>query len=86
MVVAVGIEYLLGLDLEYYVSENLRFVGFPIPMVAFHMENGRWVDYVPPDLILHTALLTNLVVPAAVAVLPLLLWLRFHPSKHGSSD
>ncbi len=32
--------------LEYQVSPTLRFVGFPIPVAIFHLESGRWIDYV----------------------------------------
>ena len=40
VVVGVGIGYRLGFDFEYNVSPNLRVVGFPIPVCAFHFEHG----------------------------------------------
>jgi hypothetical protein len=40
-----------GACFEYQVSERHRFVGFPIPMAVFQLEDGRWVDYIGNPLV-----------------------------------
>jgi len=81
VIVGVGIGYRLGFDFEYNVSPNLRVVSFPIPVCAFHFEQGQWVDFPSPDWFAYPAAFTNLVVVTAFAVLPLLLASLFQHRK-----
>jgi hypothetical protein len=53
---------------EYQVSYRLRLCGFPVPVVAFILEDGTWVDYVVPAPFLVAVL--NAVSVAVLSLLP----------------
>jgi hypothetical protein len=36
----------LGCAFTYQIAPDLRYIGFPAPVVVLHLEDGRWVDYV----------------------------------------
>lgn len=71
--IGVRIGYWIGFEFEYNVSSDLRVVSFPIPVCAFHFEDGQWVDFPSPNWFAYPAAFTNLIVMTAFAVLPLLL-------------
>lgn len=68
-----------GFFLEYQLSRTLKVIGFPIPLVVFHLESGNWVDYVTdgPVMILKAA--SNLMFSALCLVLPV--WAAFFASR-----
>lgn len=66
------IGHWLAFDFEYSVSPQLRVVSFPIPVCAFHLEHGQWVDFPSPNYFAYPAAFTNVVTVTAFAVLPLL--------------
>jgi hypothetical protein len=42
----------LGFAFTYQVAPDHRHIGFPLPLLVLCWENGRWVDYVGPILLL----------------------------------
>jgi hypothetical protein len=54
---------------EYQVSNRLRLCGFPVPVVAFVLEDGDWVDYVVPAGFLVAVL--NAVSVVVLSLLPI---------------
>jgi hypothetical protein len=63
----------LAFSFEYQVSPRMRFVSFPMPLAFFHLEDGRWVDFVTPPYVMYPGLVANVITVVAVALLPLLL-------------
>jgi hypothetical protein len=59
---------------EYQVADNLRIAGCPLPGIIFHLEDGRWVDYVTPAYPLNFIL--NLVIITLATLAPLRLMFR----------
>jgi hypothetical protein len=49
----------LGIYLAFFVkyswSDKMRVIGFPIPSVFFHLEDGNWVDFVLPGPVMWAA-------------------------------
>jgi hypothetical protein len=46
--VAGGVLGFLVNQREFPLGASLKVIGFPIPGVFFHLENGQWVDFVVP--------------------------------------
>jgi hypothetical protein len=44
--VALGVW--LALFVEYRWGSKTRVIGFPVPVSFFHLEDGNWVDFIPP--------------------------------------
>ncbi|MGH8046359.1 MAG: hypothetical protein ACREKL_03865 [Chthoniobacterales bacterium] len=63
----------LTFGFEYHVSPQMRFACFPLPLAFFHLEDGRWIDYVTPPYVMFPGVIANIVAIVAVALLPL--WL-----------
>jgi hypothetical protein len=63
----------LAFGFEYHVSPRMRYVSFPMPLAFFHLEDGRWVDFVTPPHVMYLGMVANVVAIVAVALLPLLL-------------
>jgi hypothetical protein len=51
----------------------MRIGSFPLPIVFFHLEEGRWVDFPVPEFQAWSAMLANIIAIIALATLPL--WL-----------
>ncbi len=68
---AVGIW--CAFHVEYHLGSRFRFGGFPIPVVIFHLEDGRWIDFPVPEFQAWAAAFTNVITMTALATLPL--WL-----------
>jgi hypothetical protein len=62
---------------EYQVSPDVRFVGFPVPLAFFHLEDGHWVDFIIPPYVAYPALFTDIVSFGAALLMPLLIARRF---------
>lgn len=58
---------------EYHVGREMRIGSFPLPIVFFHLEEGRWVDFPVPEFQAWSAMLANIIAIIALATLPL--WL-----------
>ena len=72
---------------ECYVSSGFRVLGFPIPLAAFELSHGDWVDFVSPSWFQTAAVVTNVTVAIGVAVLPVLAAsLVFRPQKNVSYE
>ena len=63
----------LAFDFEYQVSPRMRLASFPVPLAFFRLEDGRWVDYVPPPPVIYAGLAANVIANEAIAVVPLFL-------------
>lgn len=51
VIVSAVIGFLIAL-VPWQWSETLKFIGFPIPAVAFQYIDGKWLDFVSPISIL----------------------------------
>ena len=63
-----------GVTVRWRPEDNVEYVGFPIPGMILLYEDGRWVDYVGPTVLicpLLNALLgaTVFLVPFSIALL-----------------
>jgi hypothetical protein len=47
--------------------------SFPMALVFFQLEDGRWVDFITPPHVMYPGLIANVIAIVAVALLPLLL-------------
>jgi hypothetical protein len=65
--------YWLAFQFEYQVSPEFRFASFPIPLCFFHLENGQWVDFITPEIVMYPGLLANIVAITAIVVLPIMI-------------
>jgi hypothetical protein len=67
---------------EYQVSPEFRFIGFPVPVAFFHLENGNWVDFIIPPYASYPALLADTVGFGVAFLMPLLIARRLTASRH----
>ena len=67
--VALGIK--LAFFFEYQISDRMRAVSFPLPIVFFVWEEDRWTDFVTPDYYVYPALAANVCATAALCLAPL---------------
>jgi hypothetical protein len=51
----------------------MRYASFPMPLVFFQLEDGRWVDFITPPYVMYPGLVANVVAIVAVALLSLLI-------------
>jgi hypothetical protein len=67
------------------VSPTLRFMGWPLPMVIFQLEQGAWFDYVHPPIVAVGILAVNVLLVAGGALLPLsvVVWVSVRRNKRG---
>ena len=75
-VVGIATGYWLAFEFQYQLSPTLRIVSFPLPLAAFHLEHGQWVDFVTPPHVMYPGLLANALSLLALALLPLLITIR----------
>lgn len=50
----------LAIAADYQVSPTMRFGSFPLPLVFYQLEDGRWVDFVTPPFVLYPGLVANI--------------------------
>ena len=71
---AVALGVALGVWLarfvEYKWGAGMRVIGFPVPVCFFHLEDGRWVDYLPPAPARYMGWAVNLLSGLAAPFLP----------------
>jgi heme A synthase len=67
---------------EYQVSPEMRYASFPVPLAFFHLEQGRWVDFITPPHVMYPGLVANVASFAALALLPLFFASRVAGRKH----
>jgi hypothetical protein len=58
---------------EYQVSPEFRFIGFPVPVAFFHLEDGRWTDFIIPPYASIPALLADTVGFGVAFLMPVLI-------------
>jgi hypothetical protein len=70
----VGLGVALGVWLarfvEYKWGAKMRVIGFPVPVCFFHLEDGNWVDFIPPPAIQYLGWAANLLSGLAAPFLP----------------
>jgi hypothetical protein len=62
--------------LDLRMSETFRWVGVPMPIGFFQLEEGRWTDFIPPFPVQLLNLLVDVLVPIMVLLGVLLLTWR----------
>lgn len=79
----------LAFSFEYQVSPRMRYSSFPMPLAFFHLEDGRWVDFVTPPHVMYPGLVANVIAVVAMALLPLsltsLAFGRTHSDETGTA-
>lgn len=80
---AIGGYGLARVDLR--VSPTFRWVGLPMPIGFFQLEEGRWTDFIPPLPIQLLNLLADVLVPITVLLTCLLLTWRLVRSNPRST-
>jgi hypothetical protein len=66
--VALGIW--LALFVEYKWGSSIRVIGFPVPVCFFHLEDGEWVDFIPPAPMQYLGCAANFLSGLAAPLLP----------------
>jgi len=59
------------MNVEYDAVVNMKIVGFPMPLVFFHFEDGQWVDFPLPAYVDWPGLITNFFAGLSICCLPL---------------
>lgn len=81
LALGVGAGSWFAFSFEYNVSPRFRCVSFPVPLAFFHLENGRWVDFITPPHVMYRGLVANVASFAGLAWLPLLVFPRVMESS-----
>ena len=63
-----------GVVVRWHAADDLVYVGFPVPGMLLHREDGTWVDYVSPMIVIAPFLdsliaASAFVLPVTVAIL-----------------
>jgi hypothetical protein len=72
-VILATIGIILGLfwtNWQYHAGSKIRIQGFPMPLVFFHFEDYRWIDFPLPLYVILPGFLANMVAGVAVSLLP----------------
>jgi len=48
----------------------MRVIGFPVPVCFFHLEDGDWVDFIPPPAMQYLGWIANFLTGVVVPLLP----------------
>jgi hypothetical protein len=72
-VLGMGLGAWFAFRFEYQVSSAFRFIGFPVPVAFFHLEDGQWVDFIIAPYAAYPALLADTVGFSAAFLMPLLI-------------
>jgi hypothetical protein len=70
---AAGLGVALGifcLSVKYKWGSEMRVIGFPVPVCFFHLENGNWVDFLPPAAMQYPGCAANFLSGLAAPLLP----------------
>ena len=60
--------FISGIVVRWRPQPDIEYVGFPIPGMLLLYEDGRWVDYIGPGVLISPVL--NALVVATVFILP----------------
>jgi hypothetical protein len=86
MIVGLALGVWCAFYFEYRAGGHDRIRSFPLPVVFFHLEDGRWVDFPVPQFQAWAAIFTNILTMAAVVTLPVwLLTSRPRPGERATS-
>jgi hypothetical protein len=75
-VIGIAVGIWCAFHFEYHLSARYRVGSFPLPVVFFHLEDGRWVDFPVPEIQASAAAITNVITITALATLPILAFSR----------
>ena len=67
-VVAVCVGTWLGMSFEYGIGSENRIQGAPIPVAFFRLEDGQWIDFVPPRSIQILAVIADALSVVTLAI------------------
>ena len=81
-ILGAGLGAWFAFRFEYQVSPEFRFIGFPVPVAFFHLEDGHWVDFIIPPYASYPALLADTVSFGVAFLMPLLIARRLAASRH----
>ena len=60
----------LSLFVEYKWGSEIRVIGFPVPVCFFVLEDGNWVDFIPPVAMQYLGWAANFLSGLAAPLLP----------------
>ena len=60
----------LALFVEYKWGSNFRVIGFPVPVCFFVLEDGNWVDFLPPSAMQYLGWAANFLSGLAAPFIP----------------
>ena len=84
LIVGAAVGWWLGFTFTYHANKELQILGCPLPLVAFHLEGGNWIDYVMPIPLLNAVL--NLIILILLSVAPLNILFRFPREQPESAE
>jgi len=73
VVIGLSVGFWCAFHCEYPLGAHYRIGSFPLPVVFFHLEDGKWVDFPVPEFQAWSATFTNIITITALATVPL--WL-----------
>jgi len=66
----VALAIWLSLFVEYKWGSTIRVIGFPVPVCFFHLEDGNWVDFIPPAAMQYLGWAANFLSGLAAPIIP----------------
>lgn len=60
-----------GTHFEYEPNPKTRILGFPVPLAVFILEDGQWIDFVPPQAVQYGGMFADILFSIAVMLLPI---------------
>ena len=60
----------LSFFVEYKWGATMRVIGFPVPVCFFHLEDGNWVDFIPPPAMQFLGVAVNFLSGLPAPLLP----------------
>jgi hypothetical protein len=81
IVIGVSVGIWCAFRCEYPLGGHYRIGSFPLPVVFFRLEDGKWVDFPVPEFQAWSAAFTNIFTITALATVPLWLlsWRQHRP-------
>jgi hypothetical protein len=83
LIIGIALGLWLGCFFSYRVAPDFRYIGFPVPGLVLHFEDGRWVDYVG---LVPVVVPFNVFIIASSCLLPVSLGLLIRRSLAGPSS
>jgi len=68
VIVSVALGTAFGVMARYQLADHVKVQGFPIPLVIWVKENGRWTDFVQHGVKGYLCIAANVMFPVIVLV------------------